>query len=447
MVAGTFPQIPIGDGAAADLYLLRYDNAGRLRSPRTETQLKESLGAASDVFLFSHGWNNVFATAAERYRGFIEGYIQQRQQYSLPVPAGYRPLMIGLTWPSTDFVLPWEAGPKIAAAGDPEGPEGAQAEQMLSFVTESLEPDGDATLTELVDGRTALDAGEARKAAEIVLTALWPDADPEDGAPVPSVDEVLASWSAMNGVDALIPPDPDNFGTVGGDAISQGPAVAAGSLLDPRDLLRMATVWKMKARAGQVGACGAGPLVMHILGHSAARLHLVGHSFGARLLLSALASQQPARPAQSMLLLQAAVNRWCFASNVAGTGRIGGYVPVLNRVERPILTTFSAHDRALTKVFPLAMRGGHLGEPDVAAFSKPELYGALGGLGPAGLGDLGATEPAAIPGQEDYDLSSGRKVIAVDGGREIDGRPAISGHGDISNPVTWWALHCLTRSE
>lgn len=446
MVTGAFRQISIGGGETADLYLLRYDNAGRLRSPRTETQLKQSLGAASDVFLFSHGWNNIFATAAERYHGFIEGYIQQRQQYSLPVPAGYRPLMIGLIWPSTDFVLKWEAGPKIAAAGAPEGPEGAQTEQMLSFVTESLGSDADATLTELVDARTALDAGEARQAAEIVLTALWPDVDPEDGAPMPSVDEVLASWSAMNGGDAPIPSDPDDFGTVGSDAITKGPTAAGGSSLDLRDLLRMATVWKMKARAGQVGASGAGPLVRHILGDSAARLHLVGHSFGARLLLSALASQQPARPAQSMLLLQAAVNRWCFASNVAGTGRTGGYVPVLNRVERPILTTFSAYDEALTKAFPLAMRGGHLGEPDVAAFSKPELYGALGGLGPAGLGDLGATEPAAIPGKENYDLGSGRKVIAVDGGREIGNRPAISGHGDISNPVTWWALHCLTGS-
>jgi hypothetical protein len=446
MVAGPFLRIPIGGGATADLYLLRYDSTGRLRSPRTESRLKESLGAASDVFLFSHGWNNIFATAAERYRGFIEGYIQQRQQYSLPVPVGYRPLMIGLIWPSADFVLPWEASPKIAAAGAPEDRAAAQTEQMLSFVTESLEPDADATLTELVDGRTALDAGEARKAAEIVLTALWPDADTEDGATPPTVDGVLASWSAMSGREVSVAADPDDFGTVGSDAASKGLSVAADVSLNPRHLLRMATVWKMKARAGQVGARGAGPLVKYILGHSAARLHLIGHSFGARLLLSALASQKPARPAQSMLLLQAAVNRWCFASDVAGTGRAGGYVPVLNRVERPILATFSAHDEALTKAFPLAMRGGHLGEPDVAAFSKPELYGALGGLGPAGLGGLGATEAAAIPGKENYDLGSGRKVIALDGGREIERRPAISGHGDISNPVTWWALHCLTGS-
>jgi hypothetical protein len=145
LVTGPFAQMPIDGGAAADLCLLRYDHAGRSRSPRAEARLKESLGAASDVFLFSHGWNNIFATAAERYRGFIEGYIQQRRQYGLPVPAGYRPLMIGLIWPATDFVLPWEAGPKIAAAGAPDGHQEAQTEQMLSFVTESLEPDADAT--------------------------------------------------------------------------------------------------------------------------------------------------------------------------------------------------------------------------------------------------------------------------------------------------------------
>ena len=83
-----------------------------------------------------------------------------------------------------------------------------------------------------------------------------------------------------------------------------------------------------------------------------------------------------------MLLLQAAVNRWCFAKDVAGTGRTGGYNPVLNRVEKPIMTTFSAYDEPLTKVFHLAMRGGHLGEPDIAALGDPELYGALGGFGP-----------------------------------------------------------------
>ena len=447
MVVGPFQQVPIGGGATADLYLLRYDDQGRLRSPLTELQLKGSLGGVSDVFLFSHGWNNVFAQAVERYRSFIAGYAGQRQQYDLPAPAGYQPLLVGVIWPSTDFVLPWEAGPKIAAAPDPEGPEAAQTEQMLSYVTESLDPDADARLTELVDGLTALDADQARQAAEIALAALWPGTDPDNGAPPPSVDELLAAWSAMDGAETPAPADPDDFGVVGGGPAATSPTAAGGFSLDPRNLLRMATVWKMKARSGQVGVAGVGPLTRHVLSESSARLHLIGHSFGARLLLSALASEAPARPAHSMLLLQAAVNRWCFARDVAGTGRAGGYQPVLSRVEKPILTTFSAHDGPLTKVFHLAMRGGHLGEPDIAALGDPELYGALGGFGPAGLGGLGATEPAAIPGREGYAAGGGRKVIAIDGGTKIDGRPAITGHPDISNQTTWWALHCLTMPD
>jgi hypothetical protein len=141
------------------------------------------------------------------------------------------------------------------------------------------------------------------------------------------------------------------------------------------------------------------------------------------------------------------VNRWCFASNVAGTGRVGGYNPVPQRVKKPILTTFSAYDEPLTKAFHLAMRGGHLGEPDIAALGDPELYGALGGFGPAGLGDQATTEPAAIPDKQGYALNCRRyEVIAIDGARLIDDRPAINGHGDISNQTTWWALHCLTRT-
>jgi hypothetical protein len=184
--------------------------------------------------------------------------------------------------------------------------------------------------------------------------------------------------------------------------------------------------------------------VRYVLEHSDARLHLVGHSFGARVVLSALASGDPARRAHSMLLLQAAVNRWCFAPDVAGTGRVGGYHAVLERVEKPVLTTFSSHDEPLTKYFHLAMQGGHLGEPDIAGIGDTDLYGALGGFGPAGLGELCEGQPAAIPDRDSYDIAGHRRVIAIDGGAEIDGKPAISGHGDVSNPTTWWALHCLT---
>jgi hypothetical protein len=44
------------------------------------------------------------------------------------------------------------------------------------------------------------------------------------------------------------------------------------------------------------------------------------------------------------------------------------------------------------------------------------------------------------PGQP-YDLVHSEKIIGVDGSR------TISGHGDISNPCTWWAEYCLLTAH
>jgi hypothetical protein len=95
------------------------------------------------------------------------------------------------------------------------------------------------------------------------------------------------------------------------------------------------------------------------------------------------------------------------------------------------------------------VRGDSLGEINTAAIGNTDRYGALGGYGPAGLGDIAHKEDVHAPSNA-YDLNGPKKVLAIDGTVELNGKPAISGHGDISNPVTWWALHSLvaaTRSS
>ncbi|MEY9842681.1 hypothetical protein [Streptacidiphilus sp. EB103A] len=447
MMTAPFQRVSLDDGTTADLFLLRYDKKGRLRSPVAEERLKEGFSRTSDVFLFSHGWNNTFDTALARYRDFISGYAGQRRAQGIPLGPDYRPVLVGVMWPSTSFLMPWEMGPQIAADPEPDGPEAHRSEELLAFVTDSLGPQPDAEFTELIDGRTEISPEDAVRAASIALQALRPDADPDNGAPPPSVEEFLATWAQLDEGEAPAPSDPDDYGTASSGPATE-PRLASGSSYDPRNLLRVATVWKMKSRAGVVGANGVGPLARHVLEHSSARLHLIGHSFGARVIMSALATEELARPAHSLLLLQPAVNRWCFAPDVAGTGRMGGYHSVLGRVEKAVVTTFSLHDKALTKYFPLALRGGSLGEPQIAGIAEPALYGALGGgLGPAGLGDLCARVPAVVPGAQGYDVDGGLRLIAIDGGTRIGGKPAIDGHGDISNITTWWALHRLTRSN
>ena len=441
MVVGPYERLKISGGGFADFYLLRYSADGALLSPRTGEMLADALVGVSDVFLFSHGWNNTLDAAASSYKQFIAGYVSQ----SAGSKPGYRPLLIGVIWPSISFLLPWEDGPQIAA--DPLILSG-HVEEMRSYVTGSLDPDTGAEFSELVDGRTELTAAEARRAAEIVRDGLGSGADPDDGSRPETVDELLAAWALLDGGSAAKPRAPDDFGDVGSGVDAEAPQAAsiAGSL-DPRNLLRVGTVWKMKDRAGKVGGRGVAPLLRQVLDTTTARMHLVGHSFGARVLMSALATASPARPARSMLLLQPAVNRWCFADDVDGTGKAGGYNSVVGQVELPILSTFSSHDYPLRQVFHLAIRGSSLGEPDIAAVGNTGRYGALGGYGPAGLGARAATQNAIAAGSGRYELGSGARVIAINGSGDINGKPAISGHGDINNPTTWWALHCLTGAE
>jgi hypothetical protein len=40
----------------------------------------------------------------------------------------------------------------------------------------------------------------------------------------------------------------------------------------------------------------------------------------------------------------------------------------------------------------------------------------------------------------------GKEVIAMNGGIDFNGKPAIGGHSDINNQYTWWALHSLTAA-
>ena len=56
------------------------------------------------------------------------------------------------------------------------------------------------------------------------------------------------------------------------------------------------------------------------------------------------------------------------------------------------------------------------------------------------------TVPAVAPGSQRYRSDTAR-VLAIDGGVVLDGAAAIGGHSDISNPVTYWALHSATAPE
>ncbi|MBH0776296.1 hypothetical protein [Nocardia bovistercoris] len=436
---GPFDHVLTTDGFRAPFYTLRFDAAGRSTSPLTQEHLVDALRSNifTDVYLFSHGWNNDWNAALANYRAFIAAYQSLVRDKGLELGRDQRPLLVGIFWPAAAMELPWEHGPDIAGAGDDIGERDVALE--AAFATE-VAPADRAEFYRLVEP-PAVDEIAGRRLLDL-LGAVYAggDADlPKDDRRRP--DDVLAAWamleSALTGRPDL-PDSPDDFGVAAGERAGAPDAAGLLSKLDPRNLFRMLTVYRMKDRAGAVGADGVGPVLREMLEATTAatRFHLVGHSYGARVLLNAVSRPTGAplpRQVDSLLLLQPAVNHLCFSA----ARPEGGYRAAAELVRHPIMTTYSVHDFPLRTVFHLALRRGKdLGDIGIAGDEPPNEYAALGGYGPRG--ELSFAEVTIKDPGDPYDLTAA-EVLAVDGSR------TIGGHSDISGPSTAWMLFSLVK--
>lgn len=445
------------EGVQMPTWLLRFDKQGVCKSPQTRAALLEHLRTTgrSDVILFSHGWNNDFDTATELYQQFLRHFEQTLAKF--PANRVFNPLFIGVIWPSTWLVL--DNGPAIAAAHVAAG--SPQMEATVEDMVERLAVAGTATGLErfyaLLE-KKRLSGAEAAEFAALVAPAFATVKDEETGGverktDAQSVLDMLQAAQAVQGPAAAAAPDIDKWGTGGtaapGRATVGDPRVAGLLDFDPRNAVRLFSLYQMKDRAGTVGYNGVAALLRDVLTASAAagtRLHAVGHSFGCKVVLSAICSPAPLpRPVSSVLLLQPAISYLCFAESVPKTNKPGGYRGALNgaRVQAPIFATYSKLDFPLHETFHIALRRrDDTGEMQIAADGvtsagePPSSFAALGGYGPRGAGQK-LIEPLPALGTP-YPAEMNAPIVAFDGSQGI-----ITGHGDIKNDATAWALHRL----
>jgi pimeloyl-ACP methyl ester carboxylesterase len=106
------------------------------------------------------------------------------------------------------------------------------------------------------------------------------------------------------------------------------------------------------------------------------RIHLVGHSFGGRL-VSAAASQLPKDTLSSMTLLQAAFSHYGFAAEWS-PGQAGGFRSAIanGAVAGPIAITHTANDRAVGIAYAIASRIA--GQNASAVGDANDTYGGIG---------------------------------------------------------------------
>jgi len=120
LAPGPYAQVPIEHGVTAPFYALRFDTKGRSEGPKTQHHLvgEATANHYTDVYVFSHGWNNDWKTALKRYNDFFEQFRSLREVHGLDFNRPYRPLLAGVIWPSTALVMPWEQGPEFAGDDD-----------------------------------------------------------------------------------------------------------------------------------------------------------------------------------------------------------------------------------------------------------------------------------------------------------------------------------------
>ncbi|MFF8939661.1 serine-threonine protein kinase [Streptomyces paradoxus] len=200
------------------------------------------------------------------------------------------------------------------------------------------------------------------------------------------------------------------------------------------ELLRQATYYAMKRRAGTVGERGLGRVVGQLAKAApGVRVHLVGHSFGARLVSFALRGlPEGVRTVKSVTLLQGAFSHYAFAARLPHDARAGGVLQgQQNRVDGPLVCCHSRHDAALGTMYPLASRMAG----DSRSAAEPLMGRVLG----AKWGAMGHDGVQAVPGTRAYTLAEALEAkLPASGCVNVDaaavvrrGGPPAGAHSDI----------------
>ena len=360
----------------------RFDNGG---APLNKQEVTAPAGT-TDVIVAAHGWNNTQEQAEQFYTELFSNFpavaSDQVQNKKLAI--------VGVIWPSKRFT------DVVDAAVAEQGPGGGAGFGMSSTAA-------DETIKVKLDViATMFDKKAARKitAAKKQIGKLESDLD----ARRKFVDELrsLLDESAAHEEDnsvlffkldgsvlleKLKMPTPlvsPGGGSAGGAAslgahrttASASGAAGLGDIFSGIKsgairFLNYLAYYEMKKRAGTVGQNGAGPMLDR-LADGVERIHLVGHSFGCRVVTAAAATSRTDK-LQSMSLLQAAFSHNGFSKSMNGFFRS---VVDNHRIKGPIVITYTPNDRAVGIAYPVASR---LAGTVASAFGDAnDKFGGLG---------------------------------------------------------------------
>jgi hypothetical protein len=401
-------------------------------------------GKLTDLFVISHGWNNDSVEAQELYNELFANLVTLMTGHT--TLANRKFAVIGIFWPSKKFADS-ELIPSGGAASLDDGADLSSSAVIEKL--ESLKGTFDVPDEALLDRAKMLINGienDVAKQDEFVkiIRSLVPNvpSDTADDASDQLFSQEPRQLLAALAKPSLPPP------AAGGDGIALGMDDQAGVAASFGDffsgikagawrLLNYATYYQMKERAGVVSKAVNGVLGSVRNLRPDLRIHLIGHSFGARVVTAAVDGPAAIRPS-SLSLLQGAFSHNGFSERFDGE-KDGFFRKVVgqSKVAGPILATHTVNDKAVGIAYAIASRLSF--DNATALGDENDIYGGLGRNGAVKMKPAEFVKGTLLPASGVYQFVP-KKV------HNLQADAFIGDHSDVKGPQVAHAILSAVES-
>lgn len=406
--------------------------------------LLDGIGTATDVLVLSHGWNNDKADATALYDellGNVDKLLDLRNQPAVPAPLkdfvdrlrGRSFVALRIFWPSKRFtdadLIPGGGAASTEAAEENLAAVARILDALKNDPKRLGEPGHAAKRDAAMERAKALlprlaTVDAQREFVKQLRSVLDPSVAEHDDASK-GFFEADAETLFSNAAEPVVAPAGTAAG--GGAGMTDGGATGLGDLLSgvhaaARRIANFATYYQMKSRAGTVGSKGVADVLRRMRAKRPdLRIHLVGHSFGGRLVTAAAHALPANTESVTMSLLQAAFSHNGLAGSF-GNGEKGFFRALIDerRISGPIIITHTKNDKAVGIAYPLASRIA--GQNAAALGDRNDPYGGMGRNGAQNTQEVGHAPALGMPGTR-YAFQPGRVYNILS--------DVVRDHGDV----------------
>lgn len=378
----------------------------------------------SDFIVVSHGWNTDRPSAAGFYQRLLGGIKSAWSSGAAALPSDRKYAVLQVLWPSKRFGAAADSPANRTRSSRDQRRASDVSDAILRGEIEEYAAFAETDVAPLMDkARAAIDGGLQDSDCAALLREVMGGLDEatvrdrEVAADVAAYDpqragvllRYLSFGRRLQFADSIA----RRHGLSDSNRQNWFRGIRSGICL----LLNAPTYWRMKARAGEVGRGLAGVLAPL---PGAARIHLIGHSFGARVVTSVAHHAQDGANLRSLTLLQGA-----FSHNALSPR--GAFAGAHRKLAGPTAITHTHNDAAVTIYYPIA---SHLsGDTSRKHGGADDPYGAIGANGAQGI----AEDAVALNCLSDPISFTPGKVHNIMSDACITETPELDAHMNVAN--------------